>query len=74
MRVTEIDWQMNLAGLTDASEWCLHHDSLFETGAQEACAVDALSLDHAGIDGVDADVLRQDDGDGADRGLCGGVG
>src|ERR1700722_6665064 len=44
--------------LADAAKRCLRDDTLLEVGAEEACSVYAFGLDHAGVDGVDADLFR----------------
>ena len=64
--------------LADAAERGLRDGSLLEVGADEARGVYAFGLDHAGVDGVDADLLRaeffrEDAGDGVDRALGSGV-
>src|ERR1700693_1864977 len=68
----------NIIHLTDAAERGLRDDSRLEVGPDEACGVYAFGVDHAGIDGVDADLLRakligEDTGDGVDRALRSGV-
>jgi hypothetical protein len=68
----------DVARLADAAERGLRDGDLLEVRSDEAAAVGAFSLDHAGTDGVDPDLLRaelagQHDGDGIDRGLSAGV-
>jgi hypothetical protein len=68
----------DVARLADAAERGLRDGDLLEVRSDEAAAVGAFSLDHAGTDGVDPDLLRaelagQHDGDGIDRGLGAGV-
>src|SRR5580693_2486125 len=64
--------------LADAAERRLRDGELFERRSDEAAAVGTFSLDYAGTEGVDPDLLRaelagQHDGDGVDRGLSAGV-
>ena len=64
----------NIAGLTDASERGLGDRSRLEVRADNAGAVRAFGLDHAGIQRVDADLLwaelaGEHAGDGVDRAL-----
>ena len=64
--------------MADAAERRLREGELFELRSDEAAAVGAFSLDDAGTEGVDPDLLRaelagQHDGDGVDRGLSAGV-
>src|SRR5438105_4150931 len=68
----------NIAGLTDASEWGLGDRSRLEVRADNARAMRAFGLDHAGIQRVDADLLRAElagehAGDSVDRALGAGV-
>ena len=68
----------DVARLADAAERSLRDDGLLEVRADEAAAVGAFGLDHAGIDGVDPDLLRAElagehAGDGVDRALGAGV-
>ena len=64
----------NVAGLADAAKRSLRENGLLEIRSDESPAVGAFSLDHAGTEGIDPDLLRaelagQHDGDGVDRGL-----
>jgi len=64
--------------LADAAEWGLREGGLFELRSDPAAAVGALSLDYAGTDGVDPDLLRaklagQHASDGVDGSLSAGV-
>src|SRR5260221_1088443 len=68
----------NVINLADAAERGLRDSAGLEVGADEACGVYAFGLDHAGGDGVDADLLRakfvgEDASDGVDRALGSGV-
>jgi hypothetical protein len=68
----------DVAGSADAAERSLREGGLREIRSDEAAAVRAFSLDHAGTEGIDPDLLRtelagQHDGDGVDRGLRAGV-
>ena len=70
--------QARIAGSADAAERSLREGGLREIRSDEAAAVRAFSLDHAGTEGIDPDLLRaelagQHDGDGVDRGLRAGV-
>jgi hypothetical protein len=64
--------------LADATERSLRDGGLLEIRSDDAAAVGAFSLDHAGIDGVDPDLLRPElsgehAGDGVNRALGAGV-
>ena len=64
--------------LAGAAERSLRDGGLLEIRSDEAAAVRAFSLDNAGTEGFDPDLLRaefagQHDGDGVDRGLTAGV-
>jgi hypothetical protein len=48
----------NIAGLTDASQRGLGDRSRLEARAEKAGTVRAFGLDHAGIQRIDADLLR----------------
>jgi hypothetical protein len=68
----------DVAGLADVAERSLREDDLLEIRSDEAAAVSTFSLDCAGTDGVDPDLLRaelagQHDGDGVDGCLSAGV-
>ena len=68
----------DITWLADAAERGLREGGLFELRSDETAAVGAFSLDYAGTDGVDPDLLRaelagQHDRDGVDRGLSAGV-
>ena len=68
----------DIARLADAAERGLREGGLLELRSDEAATVGAFSLDHAGTDGVDSDLLRaelagQHCGDGVDRGFRAGV-
>src|SRR6478736_3907072 len=68
----------DVARLADAAQRGLRDGGLLEIRSDDATAVSAFSLDHAGIDGVDPDLLRAEltgehAGDGVDRALGAGV-
>src|ERR1700733_11756866 len=64
--------------LACATEWGLRYEDLLEVGADDAGAVCAFGLNDAGVDGVDADLLRsqllcEHAGDGVESAFAGGV-
>ena len=68
----------DVARLADAAKRSLRDGGLLEIRSDDATAVGAFSLDHAGIDGVDPDLLRAEfagehAGDGVNRALGAGV-
>jgi hypothetical protein len=68
----------DVARLADAAERSLRDGGLLEFRSDDAAAVGAFRLDHAGIDAVDSDLLRAElagerSGDGVDRALGAGV-
>jgi len=68
----------DILGLSDAAEWRFVFDLLLEVAADEACGVDAFGFDHAGVDGVDANLTRakflgKRDGYGVDRAFGGAI-
>src|SRR3954452_20808764 len=52
----------DVLGLAEAAEWRGGHGPLLEVGcavlAEDACGVGAFGFDHAGVQGVDANLLR----------------
>src|SRR5882724_7219750 len=46
----------DIVDLADAAERCLRNNSLFKISSQKTGGLDAFGDDHAGIDGVDADI------------------
>ncbi len=68
----------DITWLADAAERGLREDGLFELRSDEAAAVGAFSLDYAGTNSVDPDLLRaelagQHASDGLDGSLSAGV-
>jgi len=64
--------------LSDATKRGLRLDPFAEIAVGDACGVDAFRLDHAGVDGIDADftgaqLLGEGSGDDIDSTLGGGV-
>jgi hypothetical protein len=68
----------DVARLADAAKRSLRDGGLLEIRSDDAATVGAFSLDHAGIDGVNPDLLRAElagehAGDGVNRALGAGV-
>src|SRR5271169_2255430 len=64
--------------LADTAERSLRDSPLLEVRTDETCRVRAFGLNHAGVDGVHADLpgakfLGEDAGDGIDRALSPGI-
>ena len=68
----------DVANHASATQWRLSDQVLFQIRTYDAATVCALGLNHTGIDGVDADLLRSElagehTGDGVQRALGAGV-
>src|ERR1700739_2521342 len=69
----------NIVGLADATERGLRFDPLPEVACDETAGMRAFRFDHAGIDGIDADLARpqflsEHSSDGVNSGFGGYVG
>jgi hypothetical protein len=68
----------DVAGLTDATEWCLRFNAFTKIALVKTGCAHAFGFDKTGIDGVDANFARaeflgQRSGDGVDRAFGAGV-
>ena len=68
----------DIAGLTDAAEWCLRFNAFAKIALVETGCAHAFGFDKTGIDRVDANFARTEflgerSGDGVDRAFCAGV-